>query len=158
MAILFTFRDFDRNLLRVSRRSNIFIFSFWCLTLGLNSDLTSNKPTHYLLDYGDFKLFTNYTFRKRCQVPYYYIQRKNLKHFHIRWSSFIKLLINLNKKNKFVNRIRKLRTGFVIDRKRKRKMKIFLESLLIYNFYLICIRRINICALHTYPINIMKGH
>ena len=37
-----------------SRRKNIFIFSFWCLTWGLNSCLTSNKPTHYLLDYGDF--------------------------------------------------------------------------------------------------------
>ena len=32
---------------------SIFIFSFCCLTWCLNSDLTSNKPTHYLLDYGD---------------------------------------------------------------------------------------------------------
>ena len=53
MAILFTLRVFARNLLRESSRINIFIFSFWCLTCDLNSGLTSNKPTHYLLDYGD---------------------------------------------------------------------------------------------------------
>ena len=30
-------------------------FPFWCLTWSLNSvGLTSNKPTHCLLDYGDF--------------------------------------------------------------------------------------------------------
>ena len=42
-----TIRVFARNLLRGTRRRNIFfIFSFWCLTSGL----TSNKSTHYLLD------------------------------------------------------------------------------------------------------------
>ena len=54
MAILFPPRIFVRNLLRGSRRRNIFIFSFWCLSWDLNSDLTSNKPTHYLLYYRDF--------------------------------------------------------------------------------------------------------
>ena len=29
--------------------------SFWCLTWSLNWGLSSNKPTDYLLDYGDFK-------------------------------------------------------------------------------------------------------
>ena len=53
MAILFTLRVFARNLLRRSRRRNIFIFSYWCLTWGLNSGFTSNKPTHYLLNYGN---------------------------------------------------------------------------------------------------------
>ena len=28
-------------------------FRFWCLTWALNRSLMSNKPTHYLLNYGD---------------------------------------------------------------------------------------------------------
>ena len=28
---------------------------FWCIAWGSNSGLTSNKPTHYLLDYSDFE-------------------------------------------------------------------------------------------------------
>ena len=36
------------------------IFSFWCLTWGLNPGFTSNKQTHYLLDYGDFHYLTLY--------------------------------------------------------------------------------------------------
>ena len=28
--------------------------SFWCLTWATNPGFTSNKPTHYLLDYGGF--------------------------------------------------------------------------------------------------------
>ena len=51
IAILFNFTVFDRNLLGVSWRRNIFIFSFWCLSWGLKSGLTSIKPTHYLLNY-----------------------------------------------------------------------------------------------------------
>ena len=54
MAILFTLTVFAKNLFRESRRKNIFIFAFWCLTLGLNSGLISNKPTDYLLDYGEW--------------------------------------------------------------------------------------------------------
>ena len=56
----------DRNiswqfrLLSETKSPNKYIFTFfslfWCLTCGLNSDLTSNKLTHYLLDYGDFNL------------------------------------------------------------------------------------------------------
>ena len=42
MAILFTLRVFARNLMSGSPRRYIFIFSFWCLTWGLKSDLTSN--------------------------------------------------------------------------------------------------------------------
>ena len=52
MPIVFTFSVLVKNLLRGSRRRNIFIFSFRCLTWGLNLGLTSNKSTHYLLDYG----------------------------------------------------------------------------------------------------------
>ena len=32
----------------------LFVF-FWCLAWGSNADFSSNKPTHYLLDHGDFK-------------------------------------------------------------------------------------------------------
>ena len=46
-TILFTLRVFPRNLLKGSRRRNIFIFLFWCQTWGLNSGSMSNKPTHY---------------------------------------------------------------------------------------------------------------
>ena len=59
MAIFFTFRVFARNLLKGSHRRNIFILSFLCLTWALNLGLTSNKPTHYLLDYGDFIYYIN---------------------------------------------------------------------------------------------------
>ena len=38
---------------RNRRRNNCFHISFWCLTWYMNPGFTSNKPTHYLLDYGD---------------------------------------------------------------------------------------------------------
>ena len=54
MEILFTLRVFARNQLRRNRRRNTFRISFWCLAWGSNPGFSSNKPTHYLLDYGDF--------------------------------------------------------------------------------------------------------
>ena len=36
------------------RRRNTFCILLWCLTWVSNPEFTSNKPTHYLLDYGDF--------------------------------------------------------------------------------------------------------
>ena len=53
--LMFKHRVFAINLPRRSQRQNIFffIFSFWCLTWSLKRGLTSNKPTHYLWDYGD---------------------------------------------------------------------------------------------------------
>ena len=54
MAILFTIRVFARNLLRGNCRRNIF-FSYFAL---IDHGPMSNKPTHYLLDYGD--LFVSY--------------------------------------------------------------------------------------------------
>ena len=54
MAILFTLRVFARNLLRGSRRRNTFCILFWCLAWGSNPGFSSNKPTHHLLDHGDF--------------------------------------------------------------------------------------------------------
>ena len=39
----------------VAKRNNfIFHILFWCLTWDTNSGFMSNKPTLYLLDYGDF--------------------------------------------------------------------------------------------------------
>ena len=54
MAFLFTLRVFARNLLRGNRRRNTFRISFWCLAWDSNPGFSSNKPTHYLLDHGDF--------------------------------------------------------------------------------------------------------
>ena len=46
---------FARNLLRGRKLTKkYFCILFWCLAWGSNPDFTSNKPTHYLLDYGDF--------------------------------------------------------------------------------------------------------
>ena len=61
MAILFTLRVFARNLLRGNRRRNSFRISFWNLAWDSNPVFSSNKPTHYLLDHGDFR---NYTLHK----------------------------------------------------------------------------------------------
>ena len=60
MAILFTLRVFVRNLLRGNRRRNTFHISFWCLDW--NPGFSSNKPTHYLLDHGDFRLIMENNF------------------------------------------------------------------------------------------------
>ena len=48
-------RVYARTLLRGNRRWNIFFLfhvSFWCLTWNTNPGYTSNKPAHYLQDYG----------------------------------------------------------------------------------------------------------
>ena len=55
---------FARNLLR----RNTFRISFWCLACGSNPGFSSNKPTHYLLDHGDFKdrivLYISYALKR----------------------------------------------------------------------------------------------
>ena len=56
MEILFTLRVFGKNLLRGNHGINTFHILFWCLAWGSNIGFTSNKPTHYLLDYGDFNI------------------------------------------------------------------------------------------------------
>ena len=77
MAILFALRLFARNLLRGSRRRNIFIFWYWCLTWDLNLGLTSYKPTHYLLDHDDlnttrvYKILTTQERVQRVTKIYY---------------------------------------------------------------------------------------
>ena len=60
IAILFTLRVIARNLLRGSRRSNIFIFTIWYLTWSLNSSLMFK----YHLDYGDFKSILPLTIKR----------------------------------------------------------------------------------------------
>ena len=57
MAILFTLRFFSRNLLKGSRQRNIFTFSFWWLTWDSKRGLTSNKLTHYFLEYSAFNMY-----------------------------------------------------------------------------------------------------
>ena len=52
MTILFTLRVFARNLLRFPKK--YFRISFWCLAWDSNPGFSSNKPTHYLLDHGNF--------------------------------------------------------------------------------------------------------
>ena len=59
-------RVFARNLLRANRRRNTFRILFWCLAWGSNPCFTSNKPTHYLLDYGDRSQLPH---SKRCNDP-----------------------------------------------------------------------------------------
>ena len=50
LAGLFTLRVFARNLLRGILRRNSFLISFLMTDLAF----TSNKATHYILDYGDY--------------------------------------------------------------------------------------------------------
>ena len=59
---LFTLRVFARNLLRGNRRRNTFRISFWCLAWGSNPGLSSNKPTHCLLDHGDERTYDSAVF------------------------------------------------------------------------------------------------
>ena len=51
---VYLFRVFVRNLLRGNHRKNTFCILFWCLAWGSNPGFAFNKPTHYLLDHGDF--------------------------------------------------------------------------------------------------------
>ena len=50
-------RVFAGNPPRGNRRRIPFCILFWCLAWGSNPFFTSNKPTHYLLDYSDFIVF-----------------------------------------------------------------------------------------------------
>ena len=56
MATLIYFQSFcQKSAERGNRRRNTFRTLFWCLAW--NPGFSSNKPTHYLLDYGDFILY-----------------------------------------------------------------------------------------------------
>ena len=47
-------QSFARNLLRENHRRNTCRSSFWCLAQDTNPGFSSNKPTHSLLEHGDF--------------------------------------------------------------------------------------------------------
>ena len=63
LAGWFTLSGFARNLLLGNRRRYILSpydeKTKWCLIWDTIPGFTSNKPTHYVLDYDDFKLLTN---------------------------------------------------------------------------------------------------
>ena len=55
MAGLFTVYSFcQKSAKRKSLKKYFFQISVLCLTWNTNPEFTSNKPTHYLLDYGGF--------------------------------------------------------------------------------------------------------
>ena len=59
MAILFTFPEFLPEICwKEIAEKNTFRISFWCLAWSSNPVFLSNKPTHYLLDHGDFILIS----------------------------------------------------------------------------------------------------
>ena len=81
MAGLFTFRVLARNLLRGNRRRNIFFYLlFWYLTFDTNKGFTSNKPTHYLLDYDDAQyLYENFLLNWKLCIFYSNVLRWRVK-------------------------------------------------------------------------------
>ena len=56
LQFLFTLRVFARNRLRENCRRNTYRTLFWCLAWRSNPSFSSNKPTRYLLDRGDYNL------------------------------------------------------------------------------------------------------
>ena len=82
MAIFINCQRFcQKSAERGNRQRNTFCILFWCLTWGSNLGFTSKKPTHYLLDYGDFTesilrcdcIFwqNDYTASIQCSVGHY---------------------------------------------------------------------------------------
>ena len=57
MAILFTHRVFARKLLKSPKKYFFIHISFCskCMILCLNYSFMSNRPTHYLLDFGNYR-------------------------------------------------------------------------------------------------------
>ena len=110
--ILFTLRVFARNLLRGNRRRNTFRISFWCLAWDSNSALSSNKPTHYLLDHGDFAEFIDCKIGK---TSFWWIIEQPL-HCHLRkkYCTVTSTAQNYQLKIKFFKGIQKIfpRYGF----------------------------------------------
>ena len=83
MAILFTLRVFVRNLLRRNRRRNTFRISFWCLAWDTNPDFSSNKPTHYPLEHGNFKLKYSWFKLEKGQHNICHFQILTVKRIHL---------------------------------------------------------------------------
>ena len=74
MAILFTLRVLTKNLQRGNRRRNTFCILILCLAWDSNPGFLSSKPTHYLLDHGDFSA---------CPIEYF--ARVIWQHGHLNW-------------------------------------------------------------------------
>ena len=90
VAGLFTLRVFDRNLLREEVDEEIFfIFHFWWLTCN-----TNNKPTHYILDHGDFNLHTYIKVYCKQSILKTYNKSLNLKTTHMRVHAHVRALIS----------------------------------------------------------------
>ena len=71
---------------------NIFIFSFWSLTLDTKTGSTSNKATHHLLDHGNFKNQHYWQIVKHFRGSYIcenYLYRDALVQFSIQQDIFI---------------------------------------------------------------------
>ena len=76
MAILFILRVFARNLLTRNLRRNTFCILFVCLVSSSNPGFISNRPTLYLLEYGDhlkvymllFDYFSNFLLGKHFLI------------------------------------------------------------------------------------------
>ena len=91
MAILFTLRVFARNLLRGNRRRYTFPISFWCLAWDSNPDFSSNKPTHYLLDHGDFTYLPTWSNKVYSMLT---AASNTIKNFSTSFRSSYRLLLN----------------------------------------------------------------
>ena len=63
--------------------------SFWCMTWGTNPVIASNKPTHYILDYGNFIVLDN------LQIPSFRIFHSVI-HCHIVICAFFKFIYSGN--------------------------------------------------------------
>ena len=58
MTVFIYSQSFCQKSAERNRRRNTFRILFWRLAWGSNPGFSSNKPTHYLLDHGDFKPLT----------------------------------------------------------------------------------------------------
>ena len=72
---------YKKSIERKSPKKFVFHIFLWCLTMDTNSDFTYNKPTHYLLDYGDLiHLIWNAKISGKAYVaPYLRYQQLPLK-------------------------------------------------------------------------------
>ena len=81
-------QSFCQKSAETNRRRNTFCILFWCLAWGSYPGFTSNKPTHYLLDYGDYPLLNSGPFfeilASRQFAVQYYCQIFSL---HLPWEN-----------------------------------------------------------------------
>ena len=81
-----TLTVFATNLRRGNRRkNNFFLYFVWCLAWGSNPGFTSNKPTHYLVDCGDFM----YLYEMWGMIVMQEQPRTTIKGWRRQWSIFL---------------------------------------------------------------------